>query len=103
MTKPNKAPLRKALLLLVSFAFFTITIQAQPKIGLIDLKRAFEDYWKTKQADTNLKDRAADFEKSRKSMVEDYQKANEDYRQLIEKANDQAVSSEERDNRKKLA
>ena len=77
--------------------------QSAPKIGIIDLKKIFEGYYKTKQADAQLKERATDSEKVLKGMVEDYQKGTEDYRKLIDSANDQAVSSEERDRRKKSA
>lgn len=80
------------------------SVQAQtPKIALIDLKKTFEKYYKTVQADLQLKERATDSEKVLKGMVEDYQKASEEYKKIIDSANDQAVSSDERDKRKKSA
>jgi outer membrane protein len=79
------------------------TAQAQPKIGTVDMRKIFEGYYKTKQADAQLRERGADAEKQYKSMLDDYQKANEDYKKLVESANDQAVSSEEREKRKKSA
>lgn len=80
-------------------------IQAQngPKIATMDLKRVFDNYWKTKQADGTLKERAADFEKARGGIIEDYKKSSEEYKKLIESANDVAVSSEEKDKRKTAA
>ena len=81
-------------------------LQAQstsPKLATIDLKKVFDGYWKTKQADSTLKERAADFEKAKKGMVEDYQKSNEDYKKLIESANDVAVSLDEKEKRKQAA
>lgn len=80
--------------------FLAAPVRADTKLGLIDLKKVFDGYWKTKQADAQLKERAADLDKSRKSLVEDFQKASEEYKRLIESANDQAISSEERDKRK---
>jgi Skp family chaperone for outer membrane proteins len=80
-----------------------IPAAAQGRIGTVDLKRAFEGYWKTKQADASLKERAADLDKARKGMVDDYQKANEEYKKLLDGVNDQAVSSEERERRRKTA
>lgn len=77
--------------------------QAQGKIATVDLRKLFEGYYKTKQADTQLRDRGADAEKQYKTMVDEYTKANEEYKKLVESANDQAVSSEERDRRKKSA
>ncbi len=79
------------------------TVQAQPKIATVDLRKIFEGYYKTKQADAQLRERGADAEKQYKGMLDDYQKANEEYKKLIESANDQAVSAEEREKRKKSA
>ena len=90
-------------LVLASIFLVAASSQAQPKIAYIDLKKVFDSYWKTKQADANLKDRASDFDKARKGMVDDYQKANDEYKKLIESANDQAVSADEREKRKKSA
>ena len=73
----------------------------QARIGTLDLKKVFDGYYKTRQADGRLKEDASAAEKVLKNMLDDYQKANEDYKKLIESANDQAVSSEERDRRKK--
>ena len=75
----------------------------QGRIATIDLRKVFDGYWKTKQADAALKDRAADMEKEHKNMLEDWKKAKEDYQGLLAGANDQAVSSEEREKRKKAA
>ncbi len=76
---------------------------AVQKIATVDLRKVFDGYWKTKQADTNLKDRAADLEKERKSLMDQYQKGQETYKKLADGANDQAVSAEEREKRKKSA
>src|SRR5262245_54729754 len=70
---------------------------ADSKIGLVDLKRVFDGYYKTKQADAQLKERVADSEKVLKGMVDDYQKSQEDYKKLIDSSNDQAVSADERE------
>ena len=90
--------LATALLLLAAPAF-----PAETKIATVDLKKIFEGYWKTKQADANLKDRAQDFEKKRKEMYEEYQKIADEYGKLIASANDQAVAVAERDKRKQTA
>lgn len=79
------------------------THAADVKIGLIDLKKVFDGYYKTKEADTKLKDRVSDAEKVMKGMGEDYQKATEDYKKLIDDSNNQAISADERDKRKKSA
>ena len=72
-------------------------------IAVVDLKRIFDGYWKTKQADLGLKERAGELDKKRKDMLTDHQKAEAEYKKLIEGATDSAVSIEERDKRKKSA
>lgn len=78
-------------------------LSAQNKIATIDLKRVFDGYWKTQQADGSLREKAGEFEKKNKLMVEDYQKATEEYKKVLDSANDAAVSIEEKDKRKKAA
>lgn len=84
-------------------ALFTVVAQAETKIGLIDLRKVFDNYYKTKQADANLKDEAGDLEKQIKEMVGDFKKGEEDWKKLLDKANDQAISSEERVTSKQAA
>ena len=72
-------------------------------IAVVDLKKVFDGYWKTKQADINLKERAGELDKKRKDMITDHQKAEAEYKKLVESASDSLVSIEERDKRKKSA
>jgi outer membrane protein len=78
-------------------------VSAQSKYAVIDLKKVFDGYWKTKQADAQLKERGAEFQKQGKDLQESYQKANEEYKKLLDSASDQAIASEEREKRKKTA
>src|SRR4029453_159691 len=55
------------------------------------------------QADSQLKEAASNFEKSRRGLLDDYTTANEEYKRLLEGSNDPAISAEERDKRKKEA
>jgi Skp family chaperone for outer membrane proteins len=50
-----------------------------------------------------LKDRAADIEKDHKTMIEDWKKAKDDYQALLTEANNQTLSLDEREKRKKSA
>ena len=50
-----------------------------------------------------LEERRADLEKDRLNMVSELKKANEDYQSALASANDQAVSAEEREKRKRSA
>jgi Skp family chaperone for outer membrane proteins len=81
----------------------TLTSYAQPKIATVDVRKVLGEYHKKKAAETNLKERAADFEKARKEMMDGYQQLNKKYKESVEGANDQAVSATERENRKKAA
>ena len=73
------------------------------KIATIDLRKVFDGYWRTKQADANLKDQAADLEKERQVMIDQFQKNEAAYKKLLDSANDQALSTTEREKRKKDA
>jgi len=75
----------------------------QGRLATVDLRKVFDGYWKTKQADAALKDRAADIEKEHKSMLDDWKKAKDDYQTLLTEANNQTLSLDERDKRKKSA
>lgn len=91
------------LLSIVVLSAAVVPSSAQTKIGTVDLKKVFDGYFRTKQADAQLKERAADAEKVLKSMMDDYQTANDEYKKLVESASDQAISNEERARRKQAA
>ncbi|HOX56308.1 MAG TPA: OmpH family outer membrane protein [Candidatus Paceibacterota bacterium] len=76
---------------------------AQGRIATVDLRKLFDNYWKTKQADAVLKNQAADVEKEFKTMLDDLKKSKEDYQTLLAEANNQTYSLDERERRKKTA
>jgi Skp family chaperone for outer membrane proteins len=76
---------------------------AQTRIATVDMRKLFDDYYKTKAARAQLDERKADMEKEHASMVEDWKKQKEDYQTTLASASDQAVSADEREKRKKLA
>ncbi len=76
---------------------------AQTRIATVDMRKLFDDYHKTKEAKTVLDAQKADMEKDHAKMVEDWKKLKEDYQTTLAGANDQAVSPDEREKRKKLA
>jgi outer membrane protein len=77
--------------------------RADIKIATIDLRKVFDNYYKTKQADEILKKEADDVQKERKDIVDKYKKLEDDWKGLISRANDQALSSDERDKAKQQA
>jgi outer membrane protein len=98
-----KSPLRKIVPALLLVSLMSAPAWGQGRQATIDLRKVFDNYWKTKQADAALKDRAADIEKEHKSMLEDWKKAKDDYQTLLTEANNQTLSLDERDRRKKSA
>lgn len=79
------------------------TASAQARIATVDLKKLFDNYWKTKQADAALKERGAELEKEFKGMMEEYTKIKDEYKTLAAAASDQAMSDSEREKKKKQA
>jgi outer membrane protein len=94
----------QAVLLAVAVGCLAVTpASAQPKTGTVNLKKVFDGYWKTKQADLQLKDRAGEFQKQSNELIENYKKANEEYKKILDSASDQALATEEREKRKKAS
>lgn len=93
-------------LIIVTMALLVATAlgaSAQTKLASVDLKKIFTNYWKTKQADAALANRETELRKELKDMADALDKAQTDYKQLLDQANDPAISAEERDKRKQAA
>ena len=73
------------------------------KIGTVDMRKLFDDYWKTKQADAALNDRKAELDKEDRGFIDDLKKSRDEYQKLLDGANDQAISADEREKRKQAA
>jgi Skp family chaperone for outer membrane proteins len=95
--------LRTAVLTISLLAFLSVPAPAQTKIGTVDLRKLFDGYWKTKQAQNALNERKKQYDTDDKSMRDDLRKGGEEYQKLLEQANDQAISSDQRDKRKQAA
>ena len=98
-----KSLFRKTVPLLLLMSLMGGSAWAQGRIATVELRKVFDGYWKTKQADAALKDRAADIEKDHKNMLDDWKKAKDEYQTLLGDANNQTLSFEEREKRKKSA
>ena len=83
--------------------FLSGSALAQTKVATVDLRKLFDNYYKTKQAQAAIQDRATQLDKDDKSMKDDFKKAGDDYQKLLAQANDQAISADERDRRKQAA
>jgi Skp family chaperone for outer membrane proteins len=95
----------RTLLAGVATACMALTVQAQtqPKLAVFNMQPVFDGYWKTKQFDLTVKERQAEFEKSRKRMEDDYQQLNADFRKLEESSRDRSVSVDIQKKQKDLA
>jgi outer membrane protein len=87
-----------ALVLLISTSAY-----AEYRIATVDLGRVFTNYWKTKQAQIALDEKASDFDKTEKEKVATFTKAKEDYQKMLDSMKDPAVSAQEREKRKNSA
>ncbi len=56
---------------------------AQTKIATVDLKKLFDNYYKTKLAQAALQDHATQLDKDDNGMKDDLKKATDDYQQLL--------------------
>ncbi len=83
--------------------FFSVSCMAQGRVAKINLQKVFDGYWKRKTAEDTIKERAADMEKEHKNLLDDYTKNKEEYQTALSGANDQTISAEEREKRKKTA
>ena len=86
-----------------SLAVGAVSAQAQSKIASVDMKKLFDSYYKTKLAEDVLDQKKADARKSLKAMADGIQKEQADYKQLLDQANDQAISNDARDKLKQTA
>lgn len=92
---------KKLILTVTLLAALAGAAPAQTRIATVDLSKIFTDYWKTKQATKALEERKGDLIKELESFNDEKKKLLEQYQKLNAEANDQAVSSEEREKRKK--
>ena len=76
---------------------------ADLRIAVVDMRKVFEKYYKTVQASANLQEEKADIDKDYKDLMEKFKKGEDEWKKLLDKANDQAISSEEREKSKQTA
>jgi len=95
--------LRTTILTALLLAVLSVPALAQTKIASVDMEKLFKGYWKTKQAEVALNKRATDLQKEIKDMADGLDKQQADYSQFLDQANDQALSTEEREKRRQAA
>jgi len=93
----------KFLVALLLLSLVSGSAWAQERMATVDLRRVFDNYWKKKQAEAQLKERQTDMQKEDKNLISEFDRAREEYQKLLSGANEAALSNEERDKRKKAA
>jgi outer membrane protein len=98
-----KNNLRIVLPTILLLTFFGGSALAQQKIAIVDVQKLFNGYWKKKQAEIALNERKTELEKEDRGFIDDLKQAKDDYQKLLDDADDQAVSDDERARRKQAA
>lgn len=95
--------LRRILPAVLLMTFLSGSALAQTKIATVDLRKLFDGYWKTKQAQADIKEQQAQLDKDDNALRGDYKKLSDEYQRLVAQANDQAISADERARRQQAA
>jgi Skp family chaperone for outer membrane proteins len=95
--------IRTTILTLSLLACLSVPAFAQNKVATVDMRKLFSGYYKTKIAENILDGKKNDLRKELKDMADGLDQAQADYKQLLEQANDQAISAEERSRRNQVA
>jgi len=90
------------LLLLCLLFFVPISMaNADLKIAIVDLNKAFDQYYKTKQGSARLDEKATTYKKEIQDSMGDFQRMQDEAKKLYDAANDQTLSQAARDDKKK--
>jgi Skp family chaperone for outer membrane proteins len=92
-----------SVLIAVAVLASALTASAQSKLASVDMKKLFNNYYKTKSAQVVMDKEKSDLVKELKDMAADLDKLRTEYKQLLDQANDQAISGDEREKRKAAA
>ena len=84
-------------------SLMTVSGLAQTKIATVDMQKLFNNYWKKTTAQVALDNHKAELRKEIKDLADGLDKAQADYKALIESANDQTLSADQRDKNRAAA
>lgn len=74
-----------------------------PAIVYVNLDKVFEEFYKTKLADSQLKEQADQYREERTKMVDDFKKLQDDFKAARDEAQDTALSEDARNVRRSVA
>lgn len=97
-----KTLFRFFVLTLVLFLFSPASVFGQQfKVAAVDMNKVFAEYYKTKKAEADLKDRALGYQKELNEQKAELQKMQEDGKKLEEDANNPAFTEDKRSEKRK--
>lgn len=71
------------------------------KIGSVDMRKLYEDFYKTKAAQRSFDESVTAYRKDYQQRVNDYNKLNEEFQKMREESNNPALTQEKRDQKAK--
>src|SRR5476649_1905579 len=83
------------LICLLALAPFSMA-SADLKIGVVDLSKAFDQFYKTKDAQAKLKEKQDGYQKEIQDLINDYQHMGEEAQALDKAQNDPTLSAQAR-------
>ena len=98
-----KNKIQSAFLALALFAFGSSSLAADFRIATVDLRRAFDTYYKTIEASKANSNAIVERDKQYNEMIDERKKREDDWRQAVDKANNMAISADQRAKSKKDA
>ena len=90
----NKTVVITALAALIAIGCTTASAQSMVKIGSVDMKKVFESYYKTKDAEQRINEARNSAKKELEERMESYQKGVADVKKLNEEIENPALSKE---------
>ncbi|MEZ5405544.1 MAG: OmpH family outer membrane protein [Verrucomicrobiia bacterium] len=84
--------MKKILLAIIGLGMITSLSQAQMKVGMVDLNRAFDAYYKTAESKARVSELEASYKKERQLKMTDYQKLADEYDKLKDDAQNPALA-----------
>ncbi len=88
------------LALALGAAWIGTAAAAEQSVVFVNLDRVFNDFYKTKLADTQLKEQADSFNVERKKLIDDFNKLQDEFGALRDAAQNTALSEDARDQKR---
>ena len=96
--------MKKIILTIATALVLTFYAEAQTqRIATVNMRIVFDGYFKTKQADNEIKKRATEFDVEGKKYQDEYRKLTEEYNAALAQVGDPTINAEVKEQRTKHA